>query len=412
MISEENTMHEKVVGRYTISYYPRGGDGIVVVFSSAGARLGGPIEEFKKSLMKYGTSMAFVRDRYASWYQEPESPDMFRAVAEIVQSYEHIAVIGESMGGSGALIFPRFCSKISRTLAFSPIYSFGYPYNRFAYGWHNEGTPLFWVFDSDNEEVRESSVLLYGARQWQDVPHAGVYMLQGYPVLMIKGSGHLVAAHLKKGQKENYLSPLLDLFMDFSSPFNVEAVKEVLGDRVARYGLEEREWAFEATQVRSNIRVETAQLLPPPSGCVDLARGRPTDQSSVGKYAVEKTTQADSARAVGDTFPEFYAFHTDLEDNPWWKVDLGDNAEVEELRIYNRIDDALVRGLRFAVETLDEGKWKILFEKDNYDKFGGIDGDPFIWRPSTKILVRHLRIRSLAKDDYLHYQKIEVFGRR
>lgn len=409
---DDNSVVTEEVGRYTLSYYPSGTDKIVVVFASAGARLAGPIEEFKGSLREYGVSMLFVRDRDASWYQEPEVISMFEKVADLVRPYKHIAVMGESMGGSGVMIFPRFCQNISRSLAFSPIYSYGPPYNQFAAGWDNDRIPHLWVFDSDDEKARENSVLLYGSRQWQDAPHAGVYALEGYPVLMIKGAGHLVAAYLKKGNKINYLKKILDAFLDFSRPFNVGEVKKILANVVARYGLEEREWNFEAVMRRSHIRVGDAQRLPPPPGCVDLALHRPTDQSSVWEQAAGKTTQEDSARAVAETIPEFYAFHTNLEDNAWWKVDLGDGAEVEELRIYNRIDDASERGLRFSIQIYENRQWKTVFKKDNYDMFGGIDGTPFVWRPEKKLKTRYLRIRSLALEGYLHYQKIEIFGRR
>jgi len=411
MEDNDNAVIEQI-GRYTLSYYPSGTDGIVVVFASAGARLAGPIEEFKGSLRRYGISMLFVRDRYSSWYQEPEAEDMFRKAADMVSAYKNVAVLGESMGGSGALLFPRYCDNIDRTLAFSPLYSFGYPYNNFAAGWENDQTPQFWAFDTDSEAARETSVLMFGARQWQDAPHAGVYALEGYPVLMIKGAGHLVAAHLKKGTSENYLGQLLDLFLDFSLPFRAENVRSRLRPVIARYGLEERDWNFEAVMRRSHIRIQERGTLPAPSGCVDLALNRPTDQSSVWEHAAGKTTQEDSARAVEDILYEFFAFHTDLEDNPWWKVDLGANAEIEEIRIYNRIDDASERGLRFTIQIFEGRQWKTVFRKDNHDMFGGIDGTPFIWRPEGGLRTQHLRIRSLALEDYLHYQKIEIFGRR
>lgn len=47
---DDNSVVMKDVGRYTLSYYPSGTDKIVVVFASAGARLAGPIDEFKSSL--------------------------------------------------------------------------------------------------------------------------------------------------------------------------------------------------------------------------------------------------------------------------------------------------------------------------------------------------------------------------
>ncbi|QEH96141.1 discoidin domain-containing protein [Gluconobacter thailandicus] len=411
MLSGSETTTTEHVGRYTLSHYADNSEIVVVVFASAGARLGGPIEEFKGSLRKYGVSMLFVRDRDASWFHEPETPDMFAKVAEMVQPYKKVAVLGESMGGSGALIFPRFFDKIDRTLAFSPLYSFAYPFNQFAAGWNNDAPPRFWAFDSTDQKARANSVLLYGTRQWQDTAHAGLYSLQGYPVLMVKGSGHLVAAYLKKGYKRNYLSLLLEDFLDFSKPFNAESARSVLKPVLATYGIDEREWNFEASMKRAHLRVGDIPFASPPPGCIDLALNRPTDQSSICQYSAGTTTQEDSARAVRDHVPEFYAFHTDLENNPWWKIDLENIYKIEEIRIYNRIDRDSERGLRFAIEILKNGDWEKVFEKNNDNMFGGIDGDPFIWRPENPIKAREIRIKSLAIEDFLHYQKIEIFGR-
>ncbi|MXV45184.1 hypothetical protein GS501_09080 [Saccharibacter sp. 17.LH.SD] len=412
MIHDTETMTITHIGRYVISHYTNDPRRIVVIFASAGSRIGGPIEEFKGSLKKYNISMLFIRDSEPSWFCQPETPDMFAKVAELIEPYKKVAVLGESMGGSGALIFPRFSNKVDRTLAFSPLYSFSYPFNQFASGWNNETPPLYWTFDSENEKSRKNSVLLYGTRQWQDAAHAGLYSLQGYPVLMVKGSAHLVASYLKKGHAINYLSLLLEVFLDFSKPFTKKRVTTTLEPILARYGIDEREWSYEASMKRAHVRVENAYLVPPPVDCIDLALNCPTDQSSICAYSTEKTTQDDSARAVENYIPEFYAFHTALEDNPWWKIDLKSICEIKEIRIYNRIDNNSERGLQFAIEILEAGVWVKIFEKTDNKLFGGIDGFPFIWRAKTKLEAREIRIRSLALEEFLHYQKIEIFGKK
>lgn len=412
MPHESETTIIEQIGRYTLSHYIKNPESIVVIFASAGDRLGGPIEEFKGSLKKHNVSMLFVRDRDASWFQESETPDMFKKIVEIVGTYKNVAVLGESMGGSGALIFPRFFKKIDRTLAFSPLYSFAYPFNQFAAGWDNDASPLYWAFDSEDPKSRDSSVLLYGTRQWQDAAHAGLYSLQGYPVLMINGSGHLVASYLKKSFNKNYLSLLLERFLDFSKPFNKKSVVTILNPVLANYGIDDREWNFEASMKRAHLKVGDIPLAPAPEGCVDLALNCPTDQSSICEYSKEKTTQKDSARAVQCKIPEFYAFHTGLEDNPWWKIDLQSHCEIKEIRIYNRIDKNSERGLRLSIEICNNNLWVEVFKKDNDNMFGGIDGFPLIWQPETKLQARKIRIRSLALEEFLHYQKIEIFGKK
>ena len=49
-------------------------------------------------------------------------------------------------------------------------------------------------------------------------------------------------------------------------------------------------------------------------------------------------TWADAAGAVDGVKDGKYTFHTGLEANPWWQVDLGQSLPLDRVVIYNRCD--------------------------------------------------------------------------
>ena len=52
------------------------------------------------------------------------------------------------------------------------------------------------------------------------------------------------------------------------------------------------------------------------------------------------TTQSDAAGAVDGIKDGKYAFHTGLDAQPWWQVDLGNVQPVARIVVYNRLDYA------------------------------------------------------------------------
>ena len=115
------------IGNYAITHYKIDPNRLIVVFASAGMDgLGEPLEEFRGTLSRLGVSMAFVIDRSPRWFNHAETPQALAQAARIARDYRHAGVLGESMGGSGAIIFADVCPTADRILALTPQYSSGW----------------------------------------------------------------------------------------------------------------------------------------------------------------------------------------------------------------------------------------------------------------------------------------------
>jgi hypothetical protein len=398
---------------YGVTRYHVDDDCLIVVFASAGIDgLGEPIEEFKTSLKGFGMSTMFVIEKKPTWYNHEDTFKVLGDVGAIAQRYSRIAVLGESMGGAGALNFSRFCPGVDRILSLAPQYSVAAPYINFDAGQapHGRLAQNFWSFAAP--EARAKAQILYGNTDWKDAVHAGMYLVEGFSVHFVDGAGHGVAQYLKRSDR---LRPLLASFLDFSQAFSCGSVRDAIGTTLySKLGISApHRFADYAEQQHRRKQARESPVRPAaPAGYSDLARGCKTDQSSLSKWSRGKTTEEDSAGAVAGRLTGKYAFHTDLEDRPWWRVDFARRVNIVEVRLYNRIDAhrASTRCLRFAIETAAaSGDWREVFRKDDDVWFGGADGKPFTWRPEVPLPANQLRIRLLGRD-FLHFDAVEVFG--
>ena len=152
-------------------------------------------------------------------------------------------------------------------------------------------------------------------------------------------------------------------------------------------------------------------VFPPPPG-VNIALGKSATQSSISVWSNGQTIETDAARAVSGTFSGQGAFHTDIEACPWWRVDLAEMYLVQEVRIYNRMDNATIkaRASKFRIQVSPDGhRWETAFSKTDDSLFGGVDGDPFIWRPSPRVPARFVQVQ-LLETQFLHLDQVEVYG--
>jgi len=141
-----------------------------------------------------------------------------------------------------------------------------------------------------------------------------------------------------------------------------------------------------------------------------LSRGRPTTQSSASAFGRAGTPEADSAGGVSGLLTGTFQFHTDIEPEPWWQVDLEAPEEVSGVRLFNRFDGVEARSARLRLlGSLDGENWDVLVVRDDPRPFGGIDGRPFEWRPAVPVRLRFLRVQLLGTD-YLHLDQVQVFG--
>ncbi len=152
--------------------------------------------------------------------------------------------------------------------------------------------------------------------------------------------------------------------------------------------------------------------LPPRPRAKNIALGKPATQSSVCAWSVGKTPETDAAGAVDGTIDGKYSFHTDVENHPWWQVDLSKSLEISEIWIFNRIDNQVVshRANSLAIEISEmEDEYFEAFRYESDAPFGGADGKPLIFKPAQPIRGRFVRVK-LLKRDFLHLEQVEVYG--
>ncbi|MBN2506823.1 MAG: discoidin domain-containing protein [Verrucomicrobia bacterium] len=127
------------------------------------------------------------------------------------------------------------------------------------------------------------------------------------------------------------------------------------------------------------------------------------------------STQGDAAGGCDGVKNGKYAFHTGLEANPWWQVDLGEPRAVARIVVYNRLDYA--PGLHNAdrvriLTSLDGRTW--LRGYDNPGRhFGGVHGAPPLevrFAPEP-VRARYVRLQLPgAHPVFFHLDEVEVYG--
>ena len=144
----------------------------------------------------------------------------------------------------------------------------------------------------------------------------------------------------------------------------------------------------------------------------NIALKRPALQSSLFPWSASVSVEEDAAGLVSGVLTGGYQCHTDMEDGPWWQVDLGAAALVSEVRLHNRLDPATAgRASSLSILTSDnQALWTVLHERTGSEPFGGLDGRPLVWRAQDQgVTTRFLRV-VLHGFTCLHFDQVEVFG--
>lgn len=143
-----------------------------------------------------------------------------------------------------------------------------------------------------------------------------------------------------------------------------------------------------------------------------LSRHGQAAQSST--YNVEEGRRRDAGGALSGTLTGSYQCHTELEENPWWKIDLTAPFELTEIRLYNRIDipGTALRSTSFAIQISNDDMIYTTVDEQHLGEapFGGMDGHPYRWIAPGGILARYVRVMLLSVT-HLHLDQVEVFGR-
>lgn len=139
----------------------------------------------------------------------------------------------------------------------------------------------------------------------------------------------------------------------------------------------------------------------------NISRFKPATQSSHSSWSFGPDKEADAARALNGVLDGTRQFHTDIEENPWWQVDLGGIATITEIHIHNTRDATSARFRDFALSVSIEGTaWVDLLEKRD----GVPVGAPVVWAGPGTAWARFVRVTLLGRN-FLHLSQVEVFGR-
>lgn len=120
------------------------------------------------------------------------------------------------------------------------------------------------------------------------------------------------------------------------------------------------------------------------------------------------TPEEDAAGGCDGVKDGRWGFHTALEDNPWWQVDLGGAIPLDRVVIYNRCDGTAGRAARLAVLLSEDGqRFAQVYQHDGSVFLGQSDGKPL----SVSLhgaRARYVRLR-VPGSNCLHLDEVEVY---
>ena len=133
---------------------------------------------------------------------------------------------------------------------------------------------------------------------------------------------------------------------------------------------------------------------------------KPTAADRTGRGGI--STREDAWGAVDGVKNGGTGFHTQLDRNPWWQVDLGKVVELNRVELTNR-EDCAERANHIMVLLSTNGKrWQRAYQHDGTTFHGGPDKKPL------KIALSGARARyvrlALPGQNHLHLDEVEVYA--
>jgi hypothetical protein len=136
---------------------------------------------------------------------------------------------------------------------------------------------------------------------------------------------------------------------------------------------------------------------------VNVALGKPATQSSLSVWSTEEG----AGGLVNGNFEQNFGFHTDIEDAPWWRVDLLKSTPIEAVIVHNRLDMLQERARTLKIEISDDGETWTLLHAGICHFGGGTNGAPLIIPIGGKVWARHVRL-SLTGRTQFHLSQLEI----
>jgi len=129
------------------------------------------------------------------------------------------------------------------------------------------------------------------------------------------------------------------------------------------------------------------------------------------RAAKRLTTADDAAGGCDGVTNGRWGFHTAVENEPWWQVDLGAVAPLKDICLWNRADDetAAMRASRFRVLLSEDGQaWQKVYEHPGTVFYGYRMPDRWPLRVAlTNAVGRYVRLQ-LPGVTALHLDEVEV----
>ena len=121
------------------------------------------------------------------------------------------------------------------------------------------------------------------------------------------------------------------------------------------------------------------------------------------------TCEEDAGGAVDGVKDGKWGFHTSVEKDPWWQVDLGRPLNLDHLVIYNRCDGFAERNSRLMVLLSSDGRqFRRAYQHGGTVFYGAADGKPL----TVKLDGAEARFVRLALEgqSYLHLDEVEAYA--
>ena len=129
---------------------------------------------------------------------------------------------------------------------------------------------------------------------------------------------------------------------------------------------------------------------------------------TVLREARDKDPSRDAAGAVDGIIDGGYNFHTDLEQDPWWQVDLGRPYALDRVVIWNRVS-LWERARTITVRLSDDAEsWREVYRHDGTKFLGFQSGQPLTVSLAGET-ARYLRLQ-LREKTMFHLDEVEVFA--
>ena len=120
------------------------------------------------------------------------------------------------------------------------------------------------------------------------------------------------------------------------------------------------------------------------------------------------TAEEDAAGGCDGIMNGKWGFHTALEDDPWWQIDLKRSMRLDQIHVYNRCDHTAGRASRLAILVSGDGnEWEQVYQHDGTVFYGHTDGKPLVV-DLAGTTARYVRIQLPGKT-CLHLDEVEVY---